>query len=257
MIQEVIKPASLEEAVKLKKQGMSFLSGGTLVNWAPAEIKAEKVVLLENLLSDGIYEKEGKVEIGAFCTLQSIVDTAIVPQALRVAAGFIPSRNIRNMATIGGNIAANRPDSYVIPALLALSARVQTLEEGEMSVDTYISEGKSSLITEVIIPEQEGVCVIDRSVRSSASYPSVTAAVYYSGSECVVAVGCIADRVIRLKQIEDDITSGKLDTEDEIFNAVYNSIDPEDDIKETGTYKKYIASTIIARQVQLCRKGEV
>ncbi len=45
-------------------------------------------------------------------------------EVLKKAAGFIASRNIRNMATLGGNIAANRPDSYIIPCLMALKAEL-------------------------------------------------------------------------------------------------------------------------------------
>lgn len=160
------------------------------------------------------------------------------------------------MATIGGNIAANRTDSYVIPALLVLKARVVSFEEGEMSVDEYISGGKSSLILKVILPELNGVSIIDRSVRSSAAYPTAVSAVYYSAEECIIALGCAADRVIRLETVEEGVVSGKLKTEEDLFNAVYGAIDPRDDLKETGAYKRYIASTMIARQVQLCMRGE-
>ena len=59
MIKKVFKPASLEEAVKLKDAGVYYLSGGTQINWAPAQTDRklkgkpaiEKVILLQDLLS--------------------------------------------------------------------------------------------------------------------------------------------------------------------------------------------------------------
>ena len=52
-------------------------------------------------------------------TLQEIADSGFVPVALKDSAGFIPTRSVRNIATIGGNAGAKRADSYVIPALIA------------------------------------------------------------------------------------------------------------------------------------------
>ena len=252
MIKEAVKAASPEEAVELKKKGMVYMAGGTYLNWAESDVDAERVVLLEGALSSGISEDAGGVKIGALCTLTDIIDSSLVPEALRTAAGFIPSRNIRNAATIGGNIAANRTDSYVIPALLALNAEVQTLEEGKMSVYEYIKGGKSSLIMNVVIPSFEGKIAVDRSVRSSAAYPTVITAVSVSSGEWVVALGCIGDHVIRLEEFEREIASGKYKTEEELFKGVYDSIDPSGSIKESGTYRRYIASTLIARSVSMC-----
>jgi len=256
MIQEAVRPASLEEAVILqKKQGMMFLSGGTLINWAPAQVQTEKVILLEGLLSEKIEKMGETVEIGAGASLQSVIDSEIVPEPLRIGAGYIPSRNIRNMATIGGNIAANRADSYVIPALLALNASVELAGSQKVSVYEYIQSERNDLIVKVILPPLEGTIVIDRALRSSAAYPSAITAVRVSKNDCVIALGCAEKHVIRLKSVENEIEGGKYNTEEAVFHAVYSMIDPPAGMKETKAYRKYIASTLIARSVEICRKG--
>ena len=253
MIKEAVKAASPEEAAELKKKGMVYMAGGTYLNWAESGAEAGRVVLLEGVLSSGISEDAGGIKIGALCTLTDIIDSPLVPEALRTAAGFIPSRNIRNAATIGGNIAANRTDSYVIPALLALNAEVQTLEEGTVSVYEYIRGEKSSLILNVVIPPFKGKIVVDRSVRSAAAYPTVTTAVSLSsGGEWIAAIGCIEEHVLRLDAFEKEVAAGKYKTEEELFKGVYDSIDPSGSIKESGTYRRYIASTLIARSVSMC-----
>ncbi len=252
MIREAIKAASAAEAAELGKKGMVYLAGGTNINWAASRIDADRVVLLEGVLPKDINEKEGSIEIGALCTLTEIAENSLIPEALKLGAGFIPSRNIRNMATIGGNIAANRADSYVIPALLALKAEVETFEDGRMSVYDYVKNEKSSLILKVILPPFSGEIVVDRSVRSSAAYPTATVAVSISSGDCIIALGCMNDHVVRLEEVEKAVASGKLKTEADIFNAVHEKINPGDSLKETGSYRRYIASTLAAHSVRLC-----
>jgi|FLOH01.1.fsa_nt_gi CO/xanthine dehydrogenase FAD-binding subunit len=66
MIKEVFKPASIEEAVKFKNESNFYLSGGTQINWAPAQADRkingkpaiEKVILVQDLLSKEI-QKQG------------------------------------------------------------------------------------------------------------------------------------------------------------------------------------------------------
>ncbi|RKX93105.1 MAG: hypothetical protein DRP59_03825 [Spirochaetes bacterium] len=252
MIREAVKAASAAQAAELGKKGLVYLAGGTYVNWAESELDADRVVMLEGVIPKDITEKEGRVEIGALCTLTEITESSLIPEALRLGAGFIPLRNIRNMATIGGNIAANRADSYIIPVLLALKAEVETFEDGRMSVYDYVKGEKSSLILKVIIPPFKGKIVVDRSVRSSAAYPSATVAVSVSSGECIIALGCISDHVMRLEDIEKEVASGKLKTEDEVFSAVHAEINPQDSLKETGPFRRYIASTLAAHSVRLC-----
>ncbi len=253
MIQHAYKPASLEEAVELRnKEKAIYLSGGTQVNWAGSNLHPEKVVLLEGLLPDTVKKVNDRLEIGAGITLQALMDTRDVPEPLRRAAEFIFSRSVRNMATLGGNIAANRTDSYVIPALIALNAWVKTVDGGEIPVEEYLTRGKDALIEWVILPEVAGRCVVDRAALSAAAYPTLTLAVRVADGETVIAVGCLADHVIRLKAVEENITSGELTSEEAVFNAVCEAVDPPDSLKESGPYRKYITATMVARAVMEC-----
>jgi putative selenate reductase FAD-binding subunit len=258
MIQEVFKPASLPEAVKLHKEKQAvYLSGGTWVNRAGPAAHPEKAVLLGGLLPDDVNRVNGRVEIGAGITLQALMDAGDVPGPLRRAAGFIFSRSIRNMATLGGNIAANRTDSYILPALIALNARVKTADAGEMPVEDYPARGKGALIAWIILPEVPGRCAVDRAALSSAAYPTLTFAVRVAAGEAVIALGCVADRVIRLQGVEEKIISGALAGEENIFNAVYAAVDPPAGLKESSAYRKTIAAAMVARAVMECRGERV
>ena len=262
MIKEVFKPASLEEAVKLKKENIYYLSGGTQINWTPAQAARklegkpaiEKVILVQDLLSREIKKQGSDLLIGAGITLQELIDDPQTPEALKKAAGYIASRNIRNMATLGGNIAANRPDSYIIPCLIALKAKIKTADAGIMSVETYITQEKNDLIQQIVLPEVEGVCLIDVALKSSGAYPSVTSAVRVSERDAVVVLGCVSDHVIRLKEIEPGIMDGSL-SGDSLATAVANQINPPSDLLGSKSYKKYISGSMIAHLVALSKKG--
>ncbi|MCK5153499.1 MAG: FAD binding domain-containing protein [Spirochaetales bacterium] len=257
MIKEVFKPASFGEAVKLKGSDVYYLSGGTQINWTPAmderklmgKPQIEKVVLLSGLLSKEIKKEGSAVFIGAGASLQNLIDDSLIPDALKKAAGYIASRNIRNMATIGGNIAANRADSYVIPCLIALKADVDTEDEGIMCVEKYVREEKDSLIKQIILPPLDGVCVIDAALKSSGSFPSVTTAVMVSSREVVVAIGCVSKHVVRLKNLEAGILNGSL-KRDSLIAAVADEISPVGDLQGSVEYKKYISGTMIAHSVE-------
>jgi len=254
MIQEVFKPASLKEAVELRnREAAVYLSGGTQVNWAGSGMHPEKVVLLAGLLPDTTNKGDGGLELGGGITLQTLMDTPEVPEVLRRAAGFIFSRSVRTMATLGGNIVANRADSYLLPALIALNAKVKTVDGGEMSVEEYLEQGSGALIEWVVLPEVPGRCVVDRVALSMAAYPTLTLAVRLADGEVVIAVGCVADHVIRLTAVEERIVSGELTTEAAVFDAVVAAVDPPAGLKESSAYRKYITATMVARAVMDCR----
>ncbi|MDA3939194.1 MAG: FAD binding domain-containing protein [Spirochaetia bacterium] len=263
MIKEVFKPVSFEEAVKLKSDDVYYLSGGTQINWTPVtqqrlkegKPEIEKVILLKDLLSAEIGKEGSAISIGAGVTLQEIIDSDKMPDALKKAAKYIASRNIRNMATIGGNIAANRADSYVIPCLIALKADVETVDEGIMCVEKYAREEKISLIKRIILPPLDGVCVVDAVYKSSGSYPSVTTAVMVSKKEVVIVVGCVSKHVVRLKKLEQSVLNGSLSGSD-LAVAVEAEVNPIGDLLGSAKYKKYLAGTMVAHSIDLSFKEQ-
>ena len=256
MIRETFTPASLEEAATLKRENAIYFSGGTQINWAPSKINAERVILLEGLLPVDVKRSDTRVEIGAGITLQALIDSLEVPETLRAAAAFIPSRCVRNMATLGGNIAANRTDSSVIPALIALKAEVKTLEKGVLSVEEYISHEEDALISKVFLPEVHGVSMVDKIALSTAASPTLTMAVRIADDEAVIALGCLSNHVIRLQSLEERILSGGLETEEDIFDAVYSTVHPSERLKESSAYRRYITATMIARAVTDCKRRQ-
>ena len=259
MIQEFKRAASVDEAVKLQREGYVILAGGTQVNNTPFRKrgkKVEKVVSIDALNLTGIGRDGDGYVIGAGVTLQELADSDAVPAALKRAAGFIPTRSVRNIATIGGNVGAKRSDSYLIPALIALGAEAET-PSGTVSVEEYVGGEQDDLIISFRIPGVKGVCEAVKESRSHLALPVVSAAVRIAVEgkavkEAVVAAGCVAKRTIRLPEVEKGIVSGELLAERALEDAIAKSIKPSEDFLGGSAYKTWVNSAVIADCVRRC-----
>jgi xanthine dehydrogenase YagS FAD-binding subunit len=108
---EYAAPAGLDETLTLiGAQGARPLAGGTdLIPLIKADIVApERLVSLRRAeLPSGIEEREGKLRLGALTTLSEIERDATLREraaALAEAAGLAATPQLRNRATIGGNL---------------------------------------------------------------------------------------------------------------------------------------------------------
>jgi putative selenate reductase FAD-binding subunit len=286
MITEFVRPTSVDEAVSLGKQGYVYLAGGTQVNNAPFKkwgTPVERVASLDQLQLTGIHSESTTIVIGAMTTLQEIVDNPLPPEALRDAAKFIPTRSVRNVATIGGNIGANRPDSYVIPALIALGAEVVT-PDGTRTVEEYVVEEMDDLILSIRIPPVVGVCRAVKESRSHLALPVVSAAVRIAVedgtvAEAIVAAGCVGSHTRRLAATERAIEGtavAEFDVPDRpkaeasiadrsgaasnpatpplptLEETISEEVTPAADILGSEAYKRYVNGVVIADLVRRC-----
>ena len=126
-MRNLLRVDSLKEAVR--KDGL-FLAGGTEIlrlNTGVDE-NADLIDILP-LLDKEIREEGDDVIIGSGVTFSDLLSSDIVPEYVKKAALYMCSAELRNQATIGGNIASWRDDSYLIPSLAAASARLLVLEK--------------------------------------------------------------------------------------------------------------------------------
>jgi carbon-monoxide dehydrogenase medium subunit len=128
---ELHEAASLEDATALLSQyspEVRLLAGGTdvLIDLKTNGIGVGHLVTLSQIDSmQGISEVEGGLRIGALTTITEIDDSPLIGGAyevLRDAASQMATFQIRNTATIGGNIAGANPCADLPPALIVLDA---------------------------------------------------------------------------------------------------------------------------------------
>src|SRR2546421_4586919 len=123
-------PTTLDEAAALlAEEGRTIIAGGTdlLVN-PRYMVGVREVVDNRRLGLNYIFEEEGWLHIGAGATMRTV---ARHPQVQILANGILAggaavcgSPNIRNMATLAGNVASASPSADTPPSLIALNAQV-------------------------------------------------------------------------------------------------------------------------------------
>ncbi len=125
-------PRSLAEALGLmSRYGAEAmpLAGGTdlMVELRQGKHKASHLVDISRLPELKILEqKDGVIHLGAGLTFSEIIDSEILrahAPVLVQAASRIGSLQIRNLATVGGNVVHCSPCADSVPALLVLRAR--------------------------------------------------------------------------------------------------------------------------------------
>ena len=137
-------PTSLEEAIGLLQQhgeDAKILAGGhSLIPLMKLRLAAPQVVVDITRVSglNEIAEEDGTIVIGALCTHAQIADSPIVQggaPALSAAAGQIGDQQVRNVGTIGGNLAHADPASDLPAVVLAFDAElVATGPAGQRSI---------------------------------------------------------------------------------------------------------------------------
>ena len=262
MIKEYHKPATIEEAVSIKGrfgEQASYLGCGTRVNSNSFPRSPEHVISLDRLALAEIQSADAGLRIGACCTLQQLIDAADVPECLKTAAGHTVNRNIRNMASIGGELAANDRCSSLIAILFVLEATVDVASGGStfnVDVRQYVTDGRDDLITHVIIPKSSTPrsTAIEKYSMTANDPAVVTAAVSLGRAEDavadpIVAVGGVADRVIRLLPVEQELHGQPLPTREVIERSVSDQVFPSADIRGSIEFKKHLAGVLVAKAV--------
>jgi putative selenate reductase FAD-binding subunit len=261
MIKTFYKPECVAEALELKARfgaKACWFGGGTSINNALFGSPCEKVIGLEKLDLRRIEKRDGWLEIGAGVTLQELIDAPQVPPALRQAAGHLWSRNVRNLATIGGNIGARRSDSCLLPCLMALEAQLELAPEGCLSIEEYLRVRSNDLILKVLIPAVQGACRVQRIARQAKGPTIVTAAVRIVSAagrrqKAVIALGGVAKEVIRLAGVEQGLVNGTISDKPAIERAVAQAIAAGSFAAAATDYLTYISGVTIADLVEACR----
>lgn len=185
-MRELVRVDSLMDAVG--RDGL-FLSGGTEILRLNTEVdKNSPLIDILPLLSDEIRKEGDSVLIGASATFALLLSSPVVPDYLKEALCYMPSPQLRNQATIGGNIASWRDDSFLIPTLSASGAELTVVssdgEKERMSIEDY--GVKRGLILSVSIPASAEVRNFRESLTSH-SHAVVTAS--FGEGECYAVKG--------------------------------------------------------------------
>ena len=134
MITTYHRPQTLDEALALLTQPNTFpLGGGTLLSQSSTD--PVSVVDLQRLGLDSLRVKGNDLEIGATCTLQSLLESEHCPEALKVATKLEAPINIRNSATVAGTLVVSDGRSPFATSLLAMDAKITIVNPKSSTVN--------------------------------------------------------------------------------------------------------------------------
>ena len=222
----------------------------------------------------GIREEGNRVVIGASTRLSEIVDSPVLQEKAPVlveAVECMASPQVRNTATIGGNLCMASPAADSAPPLLVLDAQV--VIRGVDSEETvplnnfFFGPGTTRLhprevLTEIRFPAMTTNDAAKRArigLRTAfvCSIISLAVRLRVDGdkiSDARIAMGAVAPTPVRLIDVETLMT-GKTVTQDfadEAGQLAAAQITPITDLRASAEYRKAMAHILTRRLIQAC-----
>jgi aerobic carbon-monoxide dehydrogenase medium subunit len=284
------KPDTLQEAMLLLESldNAAPIAGGTdlLVEIKQGIRKFDNIVSLNNIDElKHIREDEDNIVIGSGVTHEEIIESDIVNKylpSLAQTCSTIGSHQIRNTATIGGNLCTCASCADSAPILICHDASVEissTLGKRIIKLTEFLKGhhfndlNKGELLTNIIISKSSnnmGSHFEKFGLRNSAAISVASVAVSLSIEDekvvenCIVVGASAATPIECPKSVEmlngtnlSELTEGS-DFIKKLGESVAKEIFPIDDIRGSGNYRKDVVRAISGRTIlkALANRGE-
>lgn len=268
-------PTTLEEAVDLLAgEERTIIAGGTdlLVN-PRYMVGVREVVDIRALDLNYMLEEQGWMRIGAGTTMRTVAQNPTLQKLadgiLARSAAVCGSPNIRNMATLAGNVASALPSADTLPSLLALDAHVVLLgTRGERIVplaNFFVGPAKTTrdheLIRELRIPiapttEQlhGGFYKLGRTAEDISVVNAATVLTIRDGSitSARMVLGAVAPVPLRVPSAEEALR-GQLPSEElfqHIAAIVRAEVRPISDQRASAEYRQRMSGIAAVRALR-------
>lgn len=269
-------PSDMREAVAiLKERGskMMIMAGGTdLLNQMKVrQVTPEFVLNIKKIKELEYIRRNNGLEIGALTTITAVRESTLIKKeypSLYDATEWFGTPQIRNMATVGGNICRSSPSSDLVAPLMALDARLRLVgAKGERIVpieEFMVGVGENVLdreiLTEIIVPREEkpSGTAFKKLKRSSADLAKVSCAVSIAMKdgkceEIRIVLGAVGDKVFRARKAEEMIRGEK------VIDAVIEKAgrkasqeaQPITDVRSTSEYRSQMIEVLVKRLIPL------
>lgn len=272
------RPETVEEVVSLLMrygEEAKILAGGTdlLVLMRSRSVVPRCVVDITRLPGLDYIKKEktDTLKIGALATLRAVELSNLVKEEyplLNEAVTRMANTQIRNMATVVGNICRASPSADTAPPLLALEASVEISGPDESRIvpleSFFTGPGEtvlkpSEMVTEILVPKlrtNTGTAFL-RATRVAADLAKVSVAsvVVVEDGTCKVAriaLGGVAPTPIRARAAEDLLMGNKLEDRviEEAASLAVEESKPISDVRSTEEYRREICKVLVSRAIK-------
>jgi len=275
---EYLEPTTVAEACSLLKQHAGeakVFAGGThltiLMKQGLFEPKA--LVNVKNIqeLKGVRYDSTEGLIIGALTTHRELETSALVKEKLPVlceAEREVANIRVRNMGTVGGNLASGEPLTDLSQIFIALDGRARiagpngarTIAVEELFLDFYTTSlADDEILTHVVLPPcrpRSGVEYIRFSSSSVVDKPAVGVAVQLTLEErkdsienARIVLGCVGPTPVRARKAEALLVAKKLTAElaEQAGSTASKECTPTSDLRGSEQYKRAIVRTLVKR----------
>ncbi len=282
VVDRVLTPATLDDALAaVSRPGTRPIAGGTdlLIELARGEHDGlDALVDLTRVPGlDVVVERDGTITIGALVTHNRIVAD---PMLRRLAAPLVQacrevgSPQLRNRATVAGNLVTASPANDTISALLALEATVEVasvegrrriplgdfhpgirrtaLRPGELVTAVSfpaLGDGWRGLFLKLGLRRAQAISVVHLAATARFEAPAPDRSVPPTVAEVRLAIGSVAPVVTRATEVEDLVRGTTLDEDliDSAAELAAAGVQPIDDVRATAAYRKRLVGEMTAR----------
>ena len=260
---EYQKPTKVEEAVSMLINSggkAKAIAGGTdLLVQKPAEVKV--LVDLTKLNLGFIENTAAGIKIGAITKIRELERSPILQKdpysVIAKAARSIGSVQIRNLATVGGNLCNASPAADMPPAFIALGAEVNIAGDSggkQVPLTSFFADVNKTILkpgeilSEIFIPtvapntfasfEKIGRTALDLAIVNVA----VGLTINEDGSckKAIIALGSVGPTVMRAVGAEKLLKGNMLKSKliERVASVAAKEAQPIDDIRATASYRK-------------------
>ena len=275
---DYLEPTTVAEACALLKQHSGqakvFAGGSHLTILMKQGLYQPKALVNIKRIPElkGIrFDSTDGLIIGALVTHRELEMSALVKEKFPVlceAEREVANIRVRNMGTVGGNLASGEPLTDLSQIFISLDGKARitgpngqrTIDIENLFVDFYTTSlAEDELLTQVVIPPlpaRSGIDYIRFSSSSVVDKPSAGVAVRFSletGSETVqaarIVLGCVGATPVRARKAEALIMGKRLTPElaEEAGAVASRECSPTSDLRGSEEYKRAIVGTLVKR----------
>jgi CO/xanthine dehydrogenase FAD-binding subunit len=269
------QPQTLKEAFSLmeKLKGRAkYIAGGTdiLVKMKQKAIQAEALVSLRGVSALSNIGHNGGLSLGSMTPMRSLERDPVIIQeyaALARAASLLANPQVRNVATVGGNLCNAAPSADCAPPLLVMQASLKLQGPGgerEVSIDKFFTGPGDTcmepeeVLTHIQIPKKAkhtGMAFLKVGrVAQDIAVVNAAAVLVVDKTRCVecrLALGAVAPVPLRLRGVEKLVEGEEIGPEllDRVSQMAEQAVSPITDVRSREEYRRIMSGVLIKRSI--------
>jgi carbon-monoxide dehydrogenase medium subunit len=274
VLRDFKRPKSVAEAMAMVREepgNGGYIAGGTSLGMARM-VPYDYLVDISGLGLNQIDRDGDMIRIGATATIHQLATSAIVAmpelEFLGRAARSVATRQIRNMATVGGDLVSGYPVADLPAAFLVLDAQLSLGgdERGQISLEDFFTGGgfgglDGALVTEIVFPvpptASRGAFLKYARTENDVAIIDLACSVRMQQGKFArarVALGSTVARPTRLSAVEEFLR-GKPGDEETVARAAQlaaEGLTVLDNIRGSQAYRTEMMSVLLRRMLLAC-----